>query len=296
MKTAVGIVILVIILLVAAFAIWVTKGAGPLNPYPPLPPVSGLAGAIKDVQSNSATLVSALTSLTSLVTSGPGVANSLADGNATIPGAPALDTSPAGGALTTYNAALQGTSGVQAAISGYNLTVQPLSTTSSISALLTADDHGSLGPIVSTLQGGAQSMSESITNLVNTVTKNAALAGVTSAALNALFSTSSAYAQGVLTAYGNTITAAKQTSAAATTLVQIVEGTKASRRQTFMGYPNIPCQPVAPRGSACGPPFAVCMTEKCRTGYGCDPIGAYWRGAKENPIIASGGAAIALWP
>ena len=298
MKTAAGIIILVVIILMAVFLLWVTKGAGPPNPYPPVTPTSGLAGAIKNVQAYSASLMTALTSLTNSVASGPIAASSLANGNAMIPGAPALDISPVGAALASYNEALQGNGGAQAAVSSYNLAVQGLSAGSSISALLAADDHGSLGPIASMLQSGAQSMSESITNLTNTVMKNAALAKVSGAtldALNALASTSSSYAQRVLTMYGDVITAAKQTSAAAAALVQVVEGTKTLRRQAFMGYPHTPCQPVAPGGSACGPPFAVCMTEKCRTGYGCDPIGAVWRGVYENPIIASG-AGLTIWP
>jgi hypothetical protein len=300
MKTAAGIVILLVILLVAVFVLWVTKGAGPLNPYPPIPPTTGLTSAIKDVQTNSMALSNTLASLTSLVNSGPTVTTNLANANAAISGAPTLDITPVNTALASYNTAVQGSGGAQAAITSYNAIVRPLSTSSSISALLAANDNGSLESIVSTLQGGSQSTSETVLNLVNTVTKNAALAGITNPTLATLLSTITTYTQNVLAVYGNLVAAAKQTSAAASVLVRVVEGTNnggsRSSRQAFMGYPNIPCRSIAPGSSECQPPFAVCMTEKCRTDYGCD-VGSdtHWQGVYENPIIASG-AGLTIWP
>jgi hypothetical protein len=290
MGTAAGIIILLVVLLLAAGAVWVTKGAGPLNPSPPTPPISGLAAAIANAQSSSSSALSTLGGLTGFMNGTTQTGINLYLANEEIPNAPALDTSALAAALSSYNKALQGQGGVQDIFSSYNAAVQKLSASSDLGAIIESGDSGALALLASQVQSGAQSMSDAINNSISIINANAAHAHFT--ITGTWLSDAATQAQAILGTYGSFLTAAKQASAASATLVQIAEGVTQALRQPFT---QSPCRAVIPTGRDCDPPFAVCASEKCRVGAGCSDRGAYWHSAYENPIIASG-AGLTIWP
>jgi hypothetical protein len=53
---------------------------------------------------------------------------------------------------------------------------------------------------------------------------------------------------------------------------------------------------VSGSAGSCSPPFAVCMNPRCRADFGCSAGGAYFRKPYINPVIASSGAAITIFP
>lgn len=306
MGTAVGIIILIVVLLVAVFAVYATKSAPAPPNWGPSAPSTDLASALSNAQNAANALVSALTEMSSEITGAYSTGMDLSMANGQIPSAPSLDQSGIAKGAGEYTKALQSDGGTQQVVNAYQAGLQGLTADSNIGAILHAADATALSGSIITLQSGVQDTASAINNMVSTVGTNLSLAPkmpdgtpIPFPFNHEVLSGATSAAQQMLTAFGNLVTAGKVAASAAATLTQYAQGTGpisvgAGHADHFRGRPHSPCRASAPSRS-CGPPFAVCMSEKCRIGNGCSSLGATLPPPYENPILNPWGGLV-IWP